>query len=239
MKIECPGCKASYSVPDEKVSPGPVNAVCKKCGAKMRIEGASGEVQALSEPSSFPAAPNDQRGASHFGPGGAPGPKPDPREPDLLQGAHRTATGTVASMAPPYPKFRDALIVGCILFILTGVLFAGYMFTQKMETALKPFVRNPAQSIFNLFNDPEIFRTCESFLRRRKDSFEPLGRNLSFSLIRQSISVINGKKTATAVIEVKGSMGSGHVTFRLDKRGDRWRILSAVLDTGKGLEEPL
>jgi hypothetical protein len=48
---------------------------------------------------------------------------------------------SVASMSPEYPKYRDALIIGVVVFMLVGVLVGGYFLIRGVDSAFREFTQ--------------------------------------------------------------------------------------------------
>lgn len=239
MKLHCPVCKTAYAIPDEKLSGSAMKALCKKCGAKMVINGKSRTVRAISAASASSPEP-----ALHQEPYRKSAPTPSPMspasEPEAPKPTPLKPTPSVASMSPEYPKYRDALIVvGSVALVLITLLAGSYLLTKGAETALQKLTQNPIEYLTNLITRPDTYEICEAFLRHNEKRFPELGHGLEFSPVREEIKVVNGKKTARVIIEVRGSKGTKNVLFRLKKRKDKWRVVSVALERGKGKYESL
>ena len=233
MKFYCPVCKTAYALSDEKFSGAAIKAVCKKCGAKMIINGESRTVRAI--PAASTGSPEPVLSQE---PGRERAPTPSPISPASEPEAPKPPL-SVASLSPEYPKYRDALIIGSMAFILIILLAGGYLLIKGAETGLQRLAQSPIEYLTNLITRSETYEICESFLHDNEKRFAELGHGLEFSPLREDIKVVNGKKTARVIVEVRGSKGMKNVLFWLEKREGRWRVLSVALDRGKGKYETL
>ena len=93
---------------------------------------------------------------------------------------------------------------------------------------------NPITSFLRIITGGEVYETCESFIRENETLFQPFGANLQVSLIRQNIKSVDGRKTATVLVNSQGTKATGQVYFRLRKDGDSWRVMTAAMRVGKG-----
>ena len=93
---------------------------------------------------------------------------------------------------------------------------------------------NPITSFLRIITGGEVYETCEAFIRQNETLFQPLGGNLQVSLIKQNVKSVNGRKTATALVNSQGARATGQVYFQLRKDGDTWRVLTAAMRIGKG-----
>jgi hypothetical protein len=164
------------------------------------------------------------------------GPEPNAAE----GGAGGPTETTVSSYSPPYPKHRDAVIIGSVILAIV-LIFAGAYFFTKGTTAvtLPDFIKKPFGTIGTLFSWPDVQKKCEFFLRQNEKRFSHLGRPLRFSLIKQEINVSNGEKTAKITAKVRGPSGTNNVYFLLEKREGDWSVTSAVLEQEDGRYEML
>jgi predicted Zn finger-like uncharacterized protein len=238
VKLDCPVCKTAYAIPDEKLSGSAMQAECKKCGAKMIINGESRTAQAISAASTSP-----REAARHQEAGREPAPTLSTvfhaSEPEAGRATPPKPVLSVASMSPEYPRYRDALIIGSVALILISLVAGSYLLMKGAETTLQEFTQKPIEYVSKLIRGPETYKICESFLRQSEKQFPDLGRGLQISRAREHIKVVNGKKTARVSIEVRGSKGTKNVLFQLKKRNGKWHIVSVALERGKGKYETL
>lgn len=147
---------------------------------------------------------------------------------------------TVASMAPPHSKHRDALILIVAAVILVAVLIGGYFLLRQSETVLQKFVKDPVGTVTKLFRGYQMYEVCESYLKENETRFQQMmGKDVGYRVINQEVRVVNRRKTANLTIRAQGSAGRGDIFFRLQKSRGRWRIESVAIRTGKGKYERL
>ena len=238
MKIHCPVCNRAYDIPEEKFSKSLVKAVCKQCGTKMIIDRdaktvkplstghsqISGETQELESSPEIAENVSKAPNASERGPSESP-PSQIPE--------------TVMRMSPPYPKHRDALIIGAVAVFLIIVVAVGYILLGHTQTALREFTQNPIHYLTRFVNGYETYKVCESYLRRNQKLFRGLGRELRFTVVREEIRVLKGEKTARLLVKAKGRSGTQNVLFQLKKRQGRWRIFYVGIELPNGQYETL
>ncbi len=231
MNIQCPVCKAPYAIPEEKFSKPVIKAVCKKCSTKMIIDRDSKTVQATPETESQVPGQVTHPEPS---PGTSSSPMPPPSEEAAFKPPLSQPGMSVSSMSPEYPKYRDVLIIGIMIVILVIALVGGYFLIMRTETAFKKFSQNPIKYLANIANVYETYEICKSFLHQNEELFHPLGKDLKFSLIKEEVRVINGKKTARMMIKAQGNIETGDVFFVLQKYKRKWRIVSVALKLRNG-----
>jgi hypothetical protein len=146
---------------------------------------------------------------------------------------------TVSSHSPPYPKYRDALIIGSLILAIIVIIAGAYFFTRDTTATLPDFIKKPLDTIGTLFSWQDVQKKCESFLRQNEGRFSHLGRPLRFSLIKQEINVSNGQKAAKITAKVRGPSGTNYVYFLLEERDGDWAVTSAVLAHENGRYEML
>ncbi len=146
---------------------------------------------------------------------------------------------TVSSFSPPYPKHRDALILGSLILVILLILAGAYFFTRGTTATLPDFIRSPLGTIGTLFSWSDVQKKCEFYVRQNERRFSHLGRPLRFSMIKQEIHVSNGEKSAKVAAKVRGPSGTNYVYFLLEERNGDWVVTSAVLEHEKGRYEML
>jgi hypothetical protein len=145
----------------------------------------------------------------------------------------------VSSYSSPYPKHRDAVIIGSVILAIVLILTGVYFFTKGTSVTLPDFIKKPLGTINTLFSGPDVQRKCEFFLRQNESRFSHLGRPLRFSLIKQEINVSGGEKAAKITAKVSGPSGTNTVYFLLERRAGDWSVTSAVLAHEDGRYEML
>lgn len=231
MNIQCPVCKAPYAIPEEKFSKPVIKAVCKKCSTKMIIDRDAGTVQTTSGTESQVPGKVTHPAPS---PGTPSPPMPSASEEAAFESTPSQPGMSVSSMSPEYPKYRDLLIIGIMTVILVIVLAGGYLLIKRSETAFQEFSQDPIKYLANIANVYETYEISKSFLHQNEELFHSLGRDLKFSLIKEEVVVINGKKTARVMIKVQGNIETGDVFFVLQKYKRKWRIVSVALKLRNG-----
>ena len=146
---------------------------------------------------------------------------------------------TVSSYSPPYPRHRDALIIGSVILAFVLILAGAYFLTRGTSATLPDFIKKPLGTIGTLFSWQDVQKKCEFFIRQNERRFSHLGRPLRFSLIKQEIHVSNGEKTAKITAKVRGPSGTNYVHFLLEKKDGDWAVTSAVLEHENGRYEML
>ncbi len=131
---------------------------------------------------------------------------------------------SVASMSPEYPKYRDALIIGVVLFILVGVLVGGYFTLRGVDSAFREFTQKPLNLLESLADRHDVYRVCESFLRRNKGLFRELGPGIRFTLTEDNIHVSNREKRMSVIFKAQGRGETREVIFQLKKEKGEWTI---------------
>ena len=162
---------------------------------------------------------------------------PEPNAPK--DGSSESKETTVSSYSPPYPKHRDALIIGSVILAIVLILAGAYFFTRGTRATLPDFMKKPLGTIGTLFSWPDVQKKCEFFLRQNEKRFSHLGRPLRFSLTKQEINVSKGEKTAKITAKVRGTSGTNYVHFLLEKKDGDWAVTSAVLEHENGRYEML
>jgi hypothetical protein len=164
-----------------------------------------------------------------------PGPEPNAAK-DRASGPREI---TVSSYSPPYPKHRDAVIIGTLILAVVLLLAGVYFFARGTAATLPDLIKKPLGTIGTLFSWPDVQKKCESYVRQNERLFSHLGRPLRFSLIKQEINVSQGEKTAKITARVRGPSGTNYVHFLLEKRDGDWAVTSAVLEHKNGRYEML
>jgi hypothetical protein len=142
---------------------------------------------------------------------------------------------SVTSMSPEYPKYRDALIIGIVVCILAGVLIGGYFFTRGFDSSFREFTQKPLRILTSLTDRYEVYKVCESFLRRNEGLFLELGHEIRFSLDEEVMSVSNGEeKTMTMTFKAHGRTETKDVIFQLKTKNGDWRIIYVGLERRNG-----
>jgi predicted Zn finger-like uncharacterized protein len=228
MKIECSECNAVYNIPDHKVAGQAMKAVCKKCGANMVIDGTSGTVQVHQQEPDSESTRTPAREARAS-------------EPKLPETTKKVAEdSSVYSMSPPYPRYRNPLIIGTVILAFVGLLAVVYFAVRGTQRSLDELIQNPMQYIAGLIMGSEKYGLCESFLRHNEKQLAlVLGRDLRFFPVKEEVRVISGREMAIVVMRVQGSKATKDVVFRLQQHNDKWRILDVVLDLGTGKQKRL
>lgn len=131
---------------------------------------------------------------------------------------------SVASMSPEYPKYRDALIIGVVVFIFMGVLAVSYFYMRGMDSTFRKLIQKPLSLVESLTDRHDVYRICESFLRRNKGLFRELGPEIRFTLTEDKVNVSDGKKRMTAIFKAQGRRERRDVIFRLKKKEGEWAI---------------
>jgi hypothetical protein len=131
---------------------------------------------------------------------------------------------SVASMSPEYPKYRDALIIGVVIFMLVGVLAGGYFSVRGVDSTFREFTQKPLSLLTSLTDRYDVYKVCESFLRRNEGLFRELGPGIRFSLTEEEIFVSNGEKTMTVIFKAQGRTETRDVIFQLKEEKGEWAI---------------
>ncbi len=226
MKVHCPQCRTPYDVPEEKITEYGITATCRKCGAGMIIRRQSGEIRVSQSP------PHDARETVE-----STEVTPASSESILVQSDEDDFS--VLAESPAYPKNRDTWIVVAAAVILALVLVGGYF---VLEGAKMPSLKtrwNPITSFLSMITGGKVYETCERFVDQNEGLFRSFGQNVQVSLIRQNVKSVNGRKTATVLVNAQGTKATGQVYFQLRKEGDTWRVLTAAMRIGKGKYERL
>ena len=142
--------------------------------------------------------------------------------------------GSVASMSPEYPKYRDALIISIVIVILITVLAGGYFFVKGTDTDFRKFTKDPVKHLTNLINGYETYKICQLFISHNERLFRELGRDVRFSLVKEEIRIFKGEKRATVIIKAQGRTDTKNVVFQLNKQKGKWRILYVGLELRNG-----
>ena len=146
---------------------------------------------------------------------------------------------TVSSSRPPYPKHRDAVIIGSTILAIVLILVGAYFFTRDAKVTLPGFIKKPFGSLSALFSWPDVQEKCESYITQNERRFSHLGRPLRISLIKQEINVSKGEQAAKITAKVRGPSGTNYVHFLLEQRDGDWTVTSAVLEREIGRYEML
>ena len=146
---------------------------------------------------------------------------------------------TVSSVSPAYPKYRNALIIGCVILVIMAVLWGGYLLTRGAGRSFEKLKQNPVEFITRLFKRLKTYEVCEAFLIQNQGRFPQLGENLQFYPTKQEFRVFNRDKTARTTIRVVGSAGPKNVHFLLKRRNGTWHINSVLLEHMNGTIEVL
>ena len=238
MKIRCPVCNTAYDIPEEKFSKPLVKAVCKQCSTKMIIDRESKTVEPVStadsqisgETKELVSSPEISENVSK---------ETTASERGLSESPPSQIPDSVMRMSPPYPKHRDALIIGIVAVFLIIVVAVGYLLLGRTQTAFREFAQSPIHYLTRFINGYETFKVCESYLRRNQNLFRGLGRELRFTVVREEIRVLKGDKTARLLVKAKGRSGTQNVLFQLKKRQGRWRIFYVGIELPNGQYETL
>lgn len=217
MKVHCPQCRTPYDVPEDRIGENGIKATCRKCGTGMMIRRESGDVRVSKH---LPQDPKEKAGITE-----SSGCIQDQIEEDPF---------SVSAMSPAYPKHRDAWIFVAVPVLLILILAGGYLVLGDAEMPSLKVSWNPMTSFLRIITGGEVYETCEAFIRKNENLFQQLGGNLQVSLIRQNVKSINGRKTATVLVNSQGTKAAGQVYFKLRKDGDTWRVLTAVMRIEKG-----
>lgn len=221
MKVHCPKCRTAYDVPEDRIAEKGIKTTCKKCGAEMIIRRESGDVRVSQHP---PQEPKEKIETPEAMPESSAG-IPNQPEEDAF---------SVSAMSPPYPKHRDAWIFVAAPVILFLILAGGYFVLRGAEMPSLKTKWNPVTSFLRIITGGEVYETCEAFIRKNETLFQALGGDLRVSLIRQNVKSVNGRKTATVLVNSQGAKATGQIYFQLRKDGDIWRVLTAGMRIGKG-----
>ena len=221
MKVHCPKCRTAYNVPEDRIAEKGIKTTCKKCGAEMIIRRESGDVRVSQYPTQ---EPNEK---IEF-------PEAMPESSEGIPTQSEEDASSVRAMSPAYPKHRDAWIFVAVPVILILILAGGYFVLGGAEMPSLKTKWNPITSFLRIITGGEVYETCESFIRQNETLFQSLGGDLQVSLIKQNVKSVNGRKTATALVNSQGARATGQVYFQLRKDGDTWRVLTAAMRIGKG-----
>ena len=131
---------------------------------------------------------------------------------------------SVASMSPDYPKYRDPLIIGAVVFMLVGVLAGSYFFIRGVDSTFRQFTQKPLSLLESVTDRYDVYSVCESFLLRNEGLFRELGPGIRFSLTESQINVSNGEKTMTVIFKAQGRTETRDVIFQLKKEKREWAI---------------
>lgn len=131
---------------------------------------------------------------------------------------------SVASMSPEYPKHRDALIIGVVVFILVGILVGGYIFIGGVDSTFREFTQKPLNLLESFADRHDAYRVCESFLQSNKRLFRELGPGIRFTLIEDNITVYDGDKRMTVIFKAQGMREERDVIFELKEEKGKWAI---------------
>ncbi len=225
MKIECPTCHAGYRVADDKVAHGVMNAVCKRCGAKMTIDGKSGA--ALLQGQDREDGQERASVSPSFQDTG-------PSTPEKGEGVY-----SIASLSSKYPRYRDAFIVLGLVLVFAGILGGVHWAVKGTERSISDFIENPVGYIVSLVMDSETHTLCQAFVRQNERQFASLGRDLTFVSLEEDMRIVNGKKISRVVGIIQGSKASQNIAFRLQASDGTWEIIDVVLDLGQGKRKRL
>ena len=141
---------------------------------------------------------------------------------------------SVASMSPEYPKYRDALIIGIVVFMLVGILVGGYFFIRGVDSTFRDFTQKPLSLLTSLTDRYDVYKVCESFLRRNEGAFRELGPEIRFSLTEEEINVSDGEKTMTVIFKAQGRRETRDVIFQLKEEKGEWGILYVGFERRNG-----
>lgn len=141
---------------------------------------------------------------------------------------------SVTSMSPPYPKYRDALIIGVVVVALLGVLLGGYFFTRGVGLTFPELSQKPFRSLTALRDRYKAYQVCESYLRRNEGLFRELGREIRFSVAVEEIRTLDGEKGMTLIFKAQGRTKTRDVIFQLKEEKGEWHILYVGLERRNG-----
>ena len=141
---------------------------------------------------------------------------------------------SVTSMSPPYPKYRDALIIGMVVVALLGVLLGGYFFTRGAGLSFRELSQKPLRSLTALRDRYDGYQVCESYLRRNEGLFRELGREIRFSVATEEIKTFEGENGMTLIFKAQGRMETRDVIFQLKEEKGEWHILYVGLERRNG-----
>lgn len=141
---------------------------------------------------------------------------------------------SVASMSPEYSKYRDALIIGVVVFMLVGVLAGSYFFMRGIDSSIREFTQKPLSLLESLTDRYDVYSVCESFLRRNEGLFRELGPEIRFSLIEDQINVSDTEKTRTLIFKAQGRRETRDVIFQLKEEKGEWAIQYVAFERRNG-----
>jgi predicted Zn finger-like uncharacterized protein len=227
MEIWCPDCGAVYTISEQKIPGRAAKAVCRKCGAKILIQGPSADIRTP------PKVPNSEPQES------LPSyPGPTVSDKPISQG-NKLSEFSVVSQSPTYPRYRDPLIIVVVILAFVGILAGVHFAARGTKNTLDRFFQDPIQTIANLILEPEKYELCASFLDRNASQLAVLGQNLKYYPIKEAVSTRNGQKTAAIVLRVQGTRATKDVAFQLQERKGNWEIVAVVMDLGRGKQQAL
>jgi hypothetical protein len=142
--------------------------------------------------------------------------------------------GSVASMSPEYPKYRDALIIGVAGLVLVGVLVGGYFSIRGVDSAFREFTQRPLSLLESLRDRHDAYGVCESFLRHNMGLFRELGPGIRFTQTKDSIHVSDGEKRITVIFKAQGIRERRDVIFQLREDKGEWVIQYVGLERRDG-----
>lgn len=232
MKIRCPSCDARYTVPEKKLSLPDVRVTCVKCGSKFPV-GENIEKNNMGELTGRKTSDGDSA---------LPAKDSDRRRDDGAKGGIDEES-SIMSLSPPYPKYRDPLIIaGVILFLLLAI--GGIHWAVRgTERSVKGFVdnllENPVAYVTKLMMGSHKTEMVETFLEQNARVLPELGKDLNITAYNERMGVLSGKKTAVIFVTVEGSRASRDMVFRLEEIDENWRIVEVNMHTGNGRQKRL
>ena len=229
MKVQCPDCDAVYTISDHRIAGPAAKALCPKCGARL----------AINKPSDNMTKPDGPSGGESENAVRRADPAPPAPQQSGYRGENRLAHGSVASLSPKIPKYRNPLIIIAVVLILAGFLAGVHFAVQGAKHSVDRFFEDPVAFVAGMVFGADKMKLCASFLDRHQDQLAVLGENLKYFPIREETRVSNGRETATVVIRVQGSRATKDVIFGLEERQGEWEIVGVVLDLGRGQHERL
>jgi hypothetical protein len=146
---------------------------------------------------------------------------------------------TVSSMAPEYPRHRNAIIVICLLVGLAILVGGAFFLAGKFKTSFDSFLENPHTLVTRFIKGFDTYTVCESFLMDNLERFPQLGKNPTFYPVKQEYRFDNRRRTAKTVMRLQSSAGQKSIYFYLEKRKGTWHINAVVLGHPDGTFETL
>jgi hypothetical protein len=133
----------------------------------------------------------------------------------------------VVNAAPPVSRLRPKIILGTLLCMVLALAAGGYCLYSHLHSRWTEFKERPAETLTSLLNLGEPYEACREYLANNSADYPFLGKTFSSSLLKQKVSIVNGKKTAELTLKITGEHGDGLGRFSLEKDDRKWNVESA------------